>query len=65
MKFTKAVQCDNCEEIQLSMSISSFKSFLKNIGWLQVINGNGTTSEFCCKKCYEEYKKTISFENKS
>lgn len=62
MRYTKAVECDFCGHIELSISSKSFKTWFKMINWLALINGNGTTKEFCSKKCYENYKVDISNE---
>lgn len=62
MKYTKAVQCDWCGGVQFSTSNKSFKSWLKFLGWLQTVNGNRTTNEFCTQECYELHKKDLAKE---
>lgn len=65
MKYTKAVECDFCGRIEVSVNRKSFKTWFKFIEWLQIIQGNGLTKEFCSKECYDNYKSDISTENKS
>ena len=65
MRYRKAVECSQCGEIQLSNRKGTFKAFLKRIGWLEMIFGNGNILDFCSKECYDNYKKDVSNENKS
>ena len=65
MKYTKAVQCDWCGSVELSINNDGFKKWFKFLGWLQIVNGNGTTNEFCTQECYDLHKKDIVNECKN
>lgn len=64
MKYTKAVECDWCGGLQVTTIKTTFKKWFKNIKWLQQINGNGTTNEFCCNECCELFKKEFLDKSK-
>jgi hypothetical protein len=65
MKYTKAVECDFCGQIEVSTTKSRFKSWFKLIRWIQVVQGNGITKEFCSKECYKHYKEEVGNEKES
>lgn len=57
MKYTKAVQCDFCGSLELSISKKKFESWFNFLGWLKITNSNGIDHEFCSNECYEKYRK--------
>ena len=64
MKYNKAVECDFCGEIQVSVSKGSFSEFIKNIQWIQVIHTNGHSDEFCCIGCKDAHELDMSYQDK-
>lgn len=59
MRYTKAVECDWCGRIEVSVTKKPFKLWFKFIGWFDVLNGNGTTNHFCSEECVKLHKEDI------
>jgi len=68
------VECDWCQEFEMSYhqkTASALRRWLnKNDSWKTVRTGNKVTLDFCCQKCYENWKddqtkqKTLKNEDK-